>query len=465
MTNDVKDKRSILLIADDDEMLCRQLGWALQDSFEIRVAHSPRQILESCAQLRPDLVLLDLNFSNAITDGKEGIELAQEIMSKHSPVKIIVMTGNQEREVAKQALHSGAHDHLLKPINPDELNVVLKRAEFQLQLEQDGSANHRSSDAAPSSSGEDGIVGESPELNAILTTARKISSIDATVLITGESGTGKELIARMIHRHSPRRDKNFVAINCGAIPEALLESELFGHEKGAFTGAVAQRKGKFETGDKGTIFLDEIGELSATLQVKVLRFLQDHIVERVGSHVPLHLDVRIIAATNRNLQAEIKKMNFREDLYYRLNVIAIEMPPLRARGGDIDVLAHYFLRKFSQEYGKPMRGFSPLALKAIRDYNWPGNIRELENRVCKAVVLARHSVLLPDDLALDLKMEAKQHTLKSSVDEVEREKLTNALRRHRGIVTHAAEELGINRVTFYGLLKKHRLNSHSFRHT
>ncbi|MGH7495685.1 MAG: sigma-54-dependent transcriptional regulator [bacterium] len=461
--NDAKDKRSTLLIADDDEMLCRQLSWALQDSFEIRMSHSPRQILECCAQNRPDLVLLDLNFTNAITDGKEGIELAQEIMSKHGPIKVIVMTGNQEREVAKQALHAGAHDHLLKPIDPDELTIVLKRAEFQLQLEKESHSNARSYDAVPSSSSEEGLVGWSREIKSVLATAKKVSQIDATVLITGESGTGKELIARMIHRQSPRHDQQFVAINCGAIPEALLESELFGHEKGAFTGAVSQRKGKFESGDKGTIFLDEIGELSATLQVKVLRFLQDHTIERVGGNVSLRLDVRIIAATNRKLQDEIKKSNFREDLYYRLNVIAIEVPPLRARGEDVDLLAHHFLHKFSQQYDKPIRAFSPQALKVIREYNWPGNVRELENKVCKAVVLAQHSVILPGDLALDLKTEPEKETLQSSIDQVEREKLTSVLRRHKGVVTHAAKELGVNRVTFYGLLKKHRLDAHAYK--
>jgi two-component system NtrC family response regulator len=463
MINEAKDKRSTLLIADDDEMLCRQLEWALQDSFEIRTAHNPQQILQGCAQNRPDLVLLDLNFSNAVTDGKEGIALAQEILSKHGPIKVIVMTGNQEREVAKQALCAGAHDHLLKPIDPDELNIVLKRAEFQLQLEKENFSNQHTHETVPPSPDEEGIVGLSREIRSIVATAKKISAIDATVLITGESGTGKELIARLMHQQSPRRAHKFVAINCGAIPEALLESELFGHEKGAFTGAVAQRKGKFEIGDKGTIFLDEIGELPANLQVKVLRFLQDHIIDRVGGHASLKLDVRIIAATNRNLQEEIKKMNFREDLYYRLNVIAIEMPPLRARGEDVDLLAHHFLRRFSQEYNKPLRGFSPSALKAIREYNWPGNVRELENKICKAVVLARHSVILPNDLALGLETESQKNTLKSSIDQVEHERLTNALRRHRGVVSHAAQELGINRVTFYGLLKKHRLDPHAYK--
>jgi two-component system NtrC family response regulator len=451
-----------LLIGDDDETLCQQLRWALESDYQIRVAHSPAQVLASCAKHRPDLVLLDLNYSTDATDGKEGIELIQNILKENTAVKILVITGNQERAIAQTALRAGAHDHLLKPVDVEELKVLLRRAYVQLQIAGTGPSPEAAGEEV---AGMNAIIGTSPEMRSIFSLVDRISQTDVTVLIGGESGTGKEMIARLIHQRSHRHDKKFVAINCGAIPENLLESELFGHERGAFTGAVAARLGKFEIAEGGTIFLDEIGELSGTLQVKLLRFLQDHMIERVGGNKPVELNVRIIAATHRNLREEISRGSFREDLYYRLNVVNIEMPPLRARGEDIELIALYFLKRFSSDYKKPLKGFSPQALKAIRDYPWPGNVRELENKMCRAVILARHHVILPTDLEINPGAVHNGNSLRTSVDKLERELLLNALRRHRGVVAHVAEELEVNRPTLYDLMKKHNIDHHAIKHT
>ncbi len=460
MASATAETRPALLIGDDDEILCQQLRWALEEDYVIRLAHAPDQILAICARHTPDLLLLDLNFTKTAADGKEGLALVQKILGKHAPVKIIVMTGNQERELARQAIAAGAHDHLLKPVDIEELKVLLRRAYVLLQLEKE---NAPAAEAGMAFEASESIIATSPEMRAVFALVQKVSQTDATVLITGESGTGKEMVARAIHHFSPRREKKFVPINCGAIPDNLLESELFGYEKGAFTGAVATRKGKFELANEGTIFLDEIGELTAPLQVKMLRFLQDHVIERVGGNEPIELDVRIVAATNRNLETEIATGNFREDLFYRLNVISIEVPPLHARGEDVDLLAHHFLKKFSAQYHKPTRGFSPQALKAIREYPWPGNVRELENKIRKAVILARHSVILPEDLSLAPKPGRGKNSLRESVDELERDMLLHALRRHQGVMAHMAAELGVNRTTLYDLLKKHHLDQRDFK--
>ncbi len=462
MTTMMRNDQPVLLIGDDDETLCQQLRWALEQDYRIRVAHTPAQIKTSCTKYQPHLVLLDLNYTTATTDGRDGIELIHNILKEHPAVKILVITGNQERAVAQTALRAGAHDHLLKPIDIDELKVLLRRAYFQLQVESACSPSVVNNEPVVAM---DGIIGSSPEMRAIFTLVDRISQTDVTALIGGESGTGKEMIARRIHQRSPRYQKKFVAINCGAIPDSLLESELFGHEKGAFTGAVATRQGKFEVADGGTIFLDEIGELTAALQVKLLRFLQDHRIERVGGNRPVELNVRIIAATNRNLPAEIAHGNFREDLFYRLNVVGIEMPPLRARGEDVELIALHFLQQFSAEYKKPLKGFSPQALKAVCDYSWPGNVRELENKIRRAVILARHHVILPSDLEIDSKTTGNGNSLRTSVDKVEREMLLNALRRHRGVVAHVAAELDVNRTTLYDLMKKHHIDHQEIKST
>ncbi len=449
-----------LLIADDDEVLCSQMRWALAEHYEVVTAHTPEQVLATYAQHRPELVLLDLNYNQGATSENQGLELVEKILAQARPVKIIVVTGNQEREVARAALRAGAHDHLLKPVNLDELKVLLHRASAVVQLEKESATAW---EEAALVEAENMLLGRSPEMRSLVQTVKKVSRTDAAMLITGESGTGKELIARLVHQLSSRHAQPFVAINCGAIPENLLESELFGHEKGAFTGAIAQRKGKLEAGDHGTIFLDEIGELPLSLQVKLLRFLQNHTVERVGGAATIPLNVRMLAATNRDLEKEIAAARFREDLYYRLNVIHVRVPPLRVRGEDLALLAQHFLQKFVAEYHKPLRGFSPQALKLMREYHWPGNVRELENKIRKAVILARHHVLLPEDFELAPQAGSRRNSLREALGALEREMLIAALRRHQGVITNVAAELDLNRVTLYDLLKKHNLDHQQFK--
>ena len=448
-----------LLLADDDEVLCAQMRWALAEQYEIVTAHTPEQALAVYAEHRPELVLLDLNYNQAATPENEGLALIEKILAQARPVKIIVLTGNQEREVARAALRAGAHDHLLKPVNLEELRVLLARASAVVQLEKESATAWEN---AALEDAEDSLLGRSPEMRGLVQTVKKVSRTEAAMLITGESGTGKELIARLVHRLSARQAQPFVAINCGAIPENLLESELFGHEKGAFTGATGQRKGKFEAGNYGTIFLDEIGELPLHLQVKLLRFLQNHTIERVGGATAIALNVRMLAATNRELEKEIGAGRFREDLYYRLNVVHVRVPALRVRGEDLNLLAEHFLKRFAAEYQKPVRGFSPQALKLMREYHWPGNVRELENKIRKAVILAPHHVILPEDLELATQSSSRS-SLREALGALEREMLVSALRRHQGVITNVAAELEVNRVTLYDLLKKHNLDHQPFK--
>jgi two-component system NtrC family response regulator len=448
-----------LLLADDDEALCAQMRWALAEQYEVVTAHTPEQVLAAYAQHRPELVLLDLNYNPAAES--EGLALIEKILAQAQPVKIIVATGNQERETARAALQAGAHDHLLKPVDLEELKVLLRRASAVVQLEKE-SASAQEEEALIEA--ESTLLGRSPEMRSLVQTVKKVSRTEAAMLITGESGTGKELIARLVHQLSPRHSRPFAVINCGAIPENLLESELFGHEKGAFTGATSQRKGRLEAGNNGTIFLDEIGELPPGLQVKLLRFLQNHTIERVGGAAPIALNVRMLAATNRELEKEIAAGRFREDLYYRLNVIHVRVPPLRVRGEDLTLLAQHFLQKFSAEYQRALRGFSPQALKLMCEYHWPGNVRELENKIRKAVLLARHHVLLPEDLEITPREPgSRRNSLREALSALEREMLIAALRRHAGVITHVAAELDIGRVTLYDLLKKHNLDHQQFK--
>ncbi|MCK4349532.1 MAG: sigma 54-interacting transcriptional regulator, partial [Candidatus Krumholzibacteria bacterium] len=327
----------------------------------------------------------------------EGFDILETVLQLNPLLKIMVITGHDERENALKAIEMGAYDFFAKPIVIDELMVILKRAAYLMKLEKE-------LDALSTRSGDkkdfEGIIAMSTPMMEVFDTVKRIAPTDIAVLITGESGTGKELVALAIHNRSPRKNEPFIPINCGAIPENLLESELFGHEKGSFTGAHVSRPGKFEIADGGTIFLDEIGELSQGLQVKILRFLQDQIIERVGGRTPLQLNVRIIAATNSDLEAMLETKEFREDLYYRINTISILLPPLRNRGDDIHLLAMYFLNFYNKEFAKSLRGFSPETQKTLVRYGWPGNVRELENRVKRAVIMATGKLVQPDDMDL-----------------------------------------------------------------
>jgi two-component system NtrC family response regulator len=364
---------------------------------------------------------------------------------------VIIITGRGEKENALRAVAQGAYDFFYKPIQLDELKVVLGRAFYLSQLEHEQQALQE----RLSGNTFEGMLGICPKMQDIFSIIRKISATDAPVLIMGESGTGKELVARAVHRLSIRKSNPFIVINCGAIPENLLESELFGHEKGSFTGAHVQRKGRIEMAEGGTLFLDEIGELPLSLQVKILRFLQERVVERVGGRELIEVDIRVIAATNRDLKEAMKEGTFREDLYFRLGVIFISLPSLREREGDVLLLAKAFLERYSDENRKKIKGFTDEAIGAVEQYQWPGNVRELENRIKRAVIMAEGSKITPADL--DLAVPVSLHKgigLKEARDALEKELILKALARSSGNLTKAAQELGISRPTMYDLMEK-----------
>ena len=364
-----------LLIVEDDESICTQLKYALRDDYTLSFAEDRARAMTIFHEEHPPIVSLDLGLPPRPETADEGLKTLDEILRAAPLTKVIIVTGNADRENALRALELGAFDYHVKPVDLAQFKVVLQRAAYLRDLEAESRA--RAEHAEPTTRFED-ILGSTPCMQEIFASVRRVARTDATVLIEGESGTGKELIARAVHANSPRKHRAFVPINCGAIPESLLESELFGHEKGAYTGAHIQRPGKIETAAGGTLFLDEIAEMSLPLQVKVLRFLQEREIERIGGRESIKVDTRVIAATNKAVKAEIQAGRFREDLYYRLSVVEIEVPPLRERGEDIALLANAFLRRNCQEYRRTMC-FSEAARAAMARYAWPGNIRELEN--------------------------------------------------------------------------------------
>ncbi len=447
--------KQVLLIVEDEETIRNQMRWALAEDYEVILAADRNSALEQVRANQPPVVLLDLGLPPSPRQGEEGLRTLGEILAYDREAKVIVVTGNQDRANALKAVGLGAFDYFMKPADIDELKTVLKRAIHIASLEKENVFAIQSS----SLSGLDGIIGESPAMQRVFDMVRKISAIDVSVLIQGESGTGKELIGRAIHRSSGRKDAPFVPINCGAIPENLLESELFGYEKGAFTGADSQKRGKIEYAGGGSLFLDEIGELPLALQVKLLRFLQEHAVERVGGRATIPVDVRIIAATNKDLKEEIGAGRFREDLYYRLGVVTITVPPLRERGEDAVLLAQAFLQIFSGNYRRTIKGFHPDALDAIVSYPWPGNVRELENKVKRAVIVAEGKWIGPDDLELESSQaSAGLKSLKQFREETEEFHVKKALEMHGGNITKAARELGVSRPTFYDMMRKYGLS-------
>src|SRR5215831_13615322 len=379
-----------LLIIDDDAGLLRQLRWAFSEH-RVFPAGTRQEAVEIVKREAISVAILDLGLPPDPDGASEGLATLTEILSVAPAAKVIIATGNETREHALRAIALGAYDFYQKPIDIDVLRLIVDRAEHIFELEAE---NRRLAEGAATSP-VDGIIAGSPEMLRVLRNVEKIAPTDVAVLLLGESGTGKELLARAIHKLSGRADAPFVPINCAAIPETLLESDLFGHEKGAFTGAVKQNIGRIESADRGTLFLDEIGDVPLAMQVKLLRFLQDQIVERIGGRKPIQVDVRIICATNQNLDQLMAEGRFREDLYYRLNEVAIRVPPLRERLGDAVFLASFFLRRCAAEYDRPVGGFGPGALAALKDHAWPGNVRELENRVKRAVVMADGPLLSP----------------------------------------------------------------------
>src|SRR5216683_977876 len=452
--------RESLLIIEDDEDIRTQLTYALQDEYDISVAGDRVKAVAAAQHDHPEIVTLDLGLPPSPDTAEEGLRALEEILAATPDAKVIVLTGNGERANAVSAVERGAFDYHLKPVNLDDLKVVLRRASYLRQLERESAAQVREIEASIRFAD---ILGSTPKMREIFSVIQRVAKTDATVLCEGESGTGKELVAQAVHTHSPRHAKPFVAINCGAIPETLLESELFGHEKGSFTGAHAQRKGKIESANGGTLFLDEITEMSLSLQVKLLRFLQQREIERVGGRDLIPIDVRMVAATNQSLEEALRSGRFRDDLYYRLSVVTIHLPPLRERGEDVLLLANAFLRRNSHALKRKAR-FSPEALEAIVKYPWPGNVRELENKVHRAVIMASGRVIGPADLDLNPSATVDAlPTLREARDQSERRLLVNALVRSRGNISRAAQALDISRPTFHDMLTKHSIDAKEFR--
>jgi two-component system NtrC family response regulator len=440
-----------VLIVDDDETIRAQMKWALTDDFEIHLADDRESAIKICRENEPVVVCLDLGLPPEPAGVNEGFRALGEILKLLPYTKIVVITGQGEKENAMKAIRKGAYDFFPKPIDVEVLKVVLQRAVHLRTLEEE----NRELTAAIKTDSFEGMIGTSDAIQEVFTTLRKVANTDAPVLISGESGTGKELAAKAIHSLSKRNKGPFVPINCGAIPENLLESELFGHEKGSFTGAHAQRQGQVEMAIEGTLFLDEIGELPHQLQVKLLRFLQDGIIQRVGGRKTIEVDTRIVAATNAHLEDLIKENRFREDLYYRIAIIGVELPPLRERDEDILLLAKYFLNRFSNEFRKRITGFDSDAMELILNYTWPGNIREMENRIRRSVIMSEGNRVSRDELGLDSSFNRFFGlTLKTARESVEREMINRALLKNKGNVSKAASELDISRPTLYELMDK-----------
>jgi two-component system NtrC family response regulator len=446
-----------LLIVDDDEEIRTQMKWALCQNYDILLAQDRSSALAAFSAQHPSVVLLDLGLPPNPGTSQEGMAALAEINRHDSSVKIIIVSGQGERQTALQAIGAGAFDFLTKPINIEELKVILKRAFHVAGLERD----YFDLQQEVQTESFEGMLGASAPMHRVFNSIRKVASSDAPVLILGESGTGKEMVALAIHRRSPRKDGPFVAINCSAIPDTLLESELFGHEKGSFTGAHAQRKGRIEMAAGGTLFLDEIGELPPLLQVKLLRFLQEQAIERVGGRQEIKVDTRIVAATNVDLKKAIADERFREDLYYRLAVVVIPLPALRERDNDIRLLAQEFLRRCADKNGKQGVTFGQEALQALSSHSWPGNVRELENRVKRAVIMAEGKRLTADDLELARRTTTPPGaSLKEAREAVERDLVQKALQKHDGKIARAAIELGISRPTLYELMEKLGIQRH-----
>jgi two-component system NtrC family response regulator len=440
-----------LLIIDDEEEIRSQMKWGLVDDYEVYLAEDrPTGLAAFQAQL-PDVVLLDLGLPPSPGDTSEGLAALVEILRSRPATKVIISSGQSDRANALKAVSEGAYDFLAKPVEIEELRIILRRAFYLADLERE----HRvlQEQVAPDSF--QGMLGTSTAMQEVFGAIRKVATTEVPVLVLGESGTGKERAAQAIHNLSKRKDGPFVAINCGAIPENLLESELFGHEKGSFTGAHAQRLGKVETAQGGTLFLDEIGELPQALQVKFLRFLQERVIQRVGGRKDIPVDIRLVAATNADLAKSMADGKFREDLFFRLAVVKMKLPPLRDRFGDVPLLAQAILKRFASENGNEKLKFSPTAIRAMEQYHWPGNIRELENRVRRAAIMAEGSRITDEDLELTTTTGPLAGiTLKEAREALEKDYLNRALKRNKGNISAAATELGISRPTIYELMEK-----------
>jgi len=447
----------ILIVDDDDGMrrlLVRVLG---REGYEPLAVASGREALAELAADPFDLVVTDIQMPEM-----DGVALLHRIKEFDPGLPVIVITAYGTVENAVEALRAGAYHYLTKPFENDEIKLTVAKALERERLLAENRQLHEELGERYSFSG---ILGTSPAMREVFDVVTSVAASNANVLITGESGTGKELVARSIHYNSARRERPFVVLNCAALSEGVLESELFGHEKGAFTNATATRKGRFEMAHEGTLFIDEVGEMSLTAQVKLLRVIQEHEFERVGGTRTIQVDVRLVAATNKDLEAEVRAGRFREDLFYRLNVVNIPMPPLRARREDIEPLARHFLAKYAAETGKRVTEFAPRALGALLAYEWPGNVRELQNVIERAVVLSRAETITPrdlprglqDDEEICLQLPERGGSLTEILEDLERQLIVQTLRRMDGSQTQAAEALGIKRTTLRYKMEKYRL--------
>jgi len=443
-----------ILIVDDDEAIRTQMKWALSEQYEVHFAEDRKAAGESFESNSPAVTLLDLGLPPRPNEPDEGLGVLSDILAIDNTAKVIIISGQGEKQNAIEAVGAGAYDFLCKPVEMEELRLLLRRCIQVVALEKE---YHKLQQNQRPDVFED-MLGTSPQMQEVFALIRKVATTNAPVLLLGESGTGKEMAAAAIHRRSTRKDGPFIAINCNAIPESLLESELFGHEKGAFTGAHVQRKGLLETASGGTLFLDEIGELPPAIQVKLLRFLQEQRLQRVGGRQEIQVDTRLVAATNANLKELINSGKFREDLYFRIAVVTIRLLPLRERRGDIVFLAREFLQRYSSQDGRPKMVFAPEALRAMSRYSWPGNVRELQNRVKRGVIMSSGSRVTAKDLELERDQvnltSSSTTTLRQAREHVERKMVEQALKRNSGKITSAAADLGISRPTLYELMEK-----------
>ena len=458
MTEGGPDLRK-LLVVEDDPGLQTQLKWAYEN-YQVLVAGDHDAAIELLRAEEPDVVTLDLGLPPDPDGTREGFRTLKAILEAKPDTKVIVVSGHGERASALTAIASGAWDFYQKPIDIDELGLIVARAFHVRELEVENArlASQGSSDNRVLG----GMITGAPEMQKVARTIERVANLDVSVMLLGASGTGKELLARGLHEASARRDGAFVAINCAAIPENLLESELFGHEKGAFTGAVKTTEGKIELAHGGTLFLDEVGDIPLPLQVKLLRFLQERTIERIGGRKAIAVDTRIVCATHRDLDAMIAEQSFRDDLYYRLAEMVVKIPSLAERPGDAVLLARHFLHQYAPEMNPAVRGFAPDALQAIDEGRWPGNVRELENRIKRAVIMADGKLVMREDLDLtggDGEGEEAWLNLRSAREAADRVAIRRAMTQSEGNISAAAKLLGISRPTLYDLLKQYRMHA------
>ena len=439
-------KRPKILVVDDEDIVRESLrDWLDGVGYKVDIAESADKALRIIKQKKIKIMIADL-----IMPGMNGIELMKKAREIVPTISTVIITAHGTIQTAITAIREGAYDYVEKPFCPEKVELLIKNlVEHQDLVEENISLRRKIEDRFHF----EGIIAKSPKMLKIIELIKTVAPTNATILIIGKTGTGKEVIARAIHHQSPRRNRPFIATSCAALPESLLESELFGHERGSFTGAVERKKGKFEAGDKGTLFLDEIGEINANTQIHLLRVLEEKKITRVGGNEEINVDVRVIAATNRNLKTMATQGKFREDLYYRLNVVTIDLPPLKDRMEDILPLAEHFLKKYAEENNKRIKSFSDDVVEFMLNYSWPGNVRELENMIERGVILSKNTAITLDELPQDIihptPVEGK------TVEAVTRNHIINVLEETKGNISKAAEILGIRRMTLYNKLKKY----------